>query len=269
MAKRAPQRSRRASPSNTFRFFVPADVIRGRAVHIDDAALIHQIGNVLRLGAGATITLLDNSGWEHTVLLEAVERRTIIGSVQERQLAAGEPRLKLALYIALLRGERFEWVLQKGVELGVSVFVPIISERSIVDDAAEIGTAKVERWERIMREAAEQSRRGRLPKLQPAQLFGPACEHATRRTRSLLLWEGSGAISLRQALHPSVATLRDQAPLSLALFSGPEGGWSDSELDTAIRYNIIPVTLGPRTLRAETAPVAAAAALFYQSGDLE
>ena len=269
MAKRGRSRPGRQSVSNTYRFFVPAGAIRGRDVRLDDGALIHQIGHVLRLGPGATITLLDDSGWEHLVLLDAVERHGVTGSVQERQLAGGEPRLKLALYVALLRGERFEWALQKGVELGVSVFVPVVSERSIVDDAAAIGSAKVERWERIVREAAEQSRRGRLPKLQPAQLFGPACEHATRRTRSLFLWEGSGARGMREALEMAGATVDVPAPLSLALFSGPEGGWSDDELETAIRYNMIPVSLGPRILRAETAPIAAAAAIFYHVRDLE
>ncbi len=269
MVKRSSQRSRRPSTSNTYRFFVSPDSFQGQEVRIDDSSLVHQMGNVLRLDPGTTVTLLDDSGWEYGVVLRAVERHAVTGSVEERTLAVGEPHLKLALYVALLRGERFEWVLQKGVELGVSVFVPVISERSIVDDAADIGAAKVERWARIVREAAEQSRRSRLPKLQPAQLFAPACEQATRRTRTLFLWEGSGAISLRQALQPAVAPVVPLAALSLALFSGPEGGWSEHELETAIRYNMIPVTLGPRTLRAETAPLAAAAAIFYQAGALE
>ncbi len=138
-----------------------------------------------------------------------------------------------------------------------------------MDDAAEIGANKLERWERIIREAAEQSRRGRLPKLQPAQLFGPACEHAVRRARTLLLWEGSGATSMRQVLRGQSVEVDASAPLSFALFSGPEGGFTESELATAIMYNIGLVSLGPRTLRAETAPLAAAAVLLYEHGDLD
>jgi 16S rRNA (uracil1498-N3)-methyltransferase len=215
------------------------------------------------------ITVLDNSGWEYTVHLDAVERHLVAGTVAGRQLAAGEPRLKLALYVALLRGERFEWVLQKGTELGVSVFVPVVCERSVVDDAAEIGAAKIERWERIIREAAEQSRRGRLPKLQPAHLFAPACEHATRRAPALLLWEGSGGSSLRGLLRTLLPPPTQFAPLSIAAFSGPEGGWTEAEVSTAIRYNIQLASLGARTLRAETAPIAAATIMLYEHGDLD
>lgn len=269
MAKRSSRPTSRPATSNTYRFFVDPDVIHGRDVRIEERALVHQIGTVLRLRSSMEVTLLDNSGWEHTVRLESVERHAVSGTVESRQLAAGEPHLKLALYVALLKGERFEWVLQKGTELGVSVFVPVVCERSVVDDAAEIGAAKLERWERIVREAAEQSRRGRLPKLQPAQLFSPACEHATRRERTLLLWEGHGAASLRRTLKESVPRAAPPAPLSLAVFSGPEGGWTESEMATAIMYNIDLVSLGARTLRAETAPIAAAAVLLYEYGDLE
>jgi 16S rRNA (uracil1498-N3)-methyltransferase len=269
MAKRSAHRPARPADSNTYRFFVHPDAIQGRHVRIEESGLIHQIGNVLRLRPDHQITLLDNSGWEHTVRLETVERQMVTGSVEARELAPGEPRLKLTLYVALLKGERFEWVLQKGTELGVSVFVPLICERSVVDDAAAIGAGKQERWERIVREAAEQSRRGRLPKLLPAQRFAPACEHATRRATTLLLWEGRGGTGLRQILRTSEARPTPSGPLSLAVFSGPEGGWSEGEIATAIMYNIGLVSLGSRTLRAETAPIVAATAIFYEHGDLE
>ena len=269
MAKRSSHHAGRAPTSNTYRFFVHPDTIQGSHVRIEETGLVHQIGNVLRLRPGHEVTLLDNSGWEHAVRLDTVERHVIIGTVEMRQPASGEPRLKLALYVALLKGERFEWVLQKGTELGASMFAPIICERSVVDNAAGLGHSKIERWERIVREAAEQSRRGRLPVLLPPQRFSQACEQAAAQAKTLLLWEGSGGTGLRQVLRALDSPLPSSAPLSLAVFSGPEGGWSEDELATAIRYNMRLVSLGPRTLRAETAPIAAAAALFYEHGDLE
>ena len=269
MAKRSSHHAGRAPTSNTYRFFVHPDTIQGSHVRIEETGLVHQIGNVLRLRPGHEITLLDNSGWEHVVRLETVERHVIIGTVEMRRPASGEPRLKLALYVALLKGERFEWVLQKGTELGASMFAPIICERSVVDNAARLGHSKIERWERIVREAAEQSRRGRLPVLLPPQRFSQACEQAVAQAKTLLLWEGSGGTGLRQVLRALDPPLLSSAPLSLAVCSGPEGGWSEDELATAIRYNMRLVSLGPRTLRAETAPIAAAAALFYEHGDLE
>ena len=264
------RKQRRAATSNTYRFFVPPEAIRGGDVVIEESGLAHQLAHVLRLAADTEVTLLDNSGWEYRVVLREITRRVITGHVLERKPAMGEPQLKLTLYIALLKSERFEWVLQKGTELGVTAFVPVVSERSVIDDAGEIGPAKIERWERIVREAAEQSRRARLPKLYPAQTFQHACDHARMSGAALLLWEGSGATGLRAALNRlDGMSWEATTPLSLALFSGPEGGWSEGEISSAMMCNISLVSLGPRTLRAETAPIAAAAAVFFQFGELE
>lgn len=259
--------------SNTYRFFVAPEAIEGRQIRLDDPALGHQLGHVLRLGAGDQVTLLDNSGWEYTAVLEQVGRDGIVATIERKALAETEPQLKLALYVALLRGERFEWVLQKGTELGVCAFVPVVCQRSVVDDIADIGAAKLERWERIIREAAEQSRRAKLPKLRPAMLFDAACDHALRRSQPYVLWEGSGATGLRTLLR--AAAQRTAAhpgpgqPFSIALLSGPEGGLTESELATATMYRIPLASLGPRTLRAETAPIAAAAAVLFEHGDLD
>lgn len=276
MSKRRQHEARRQNQaeSNTYRFFVAPETLQGRRVQIADPALTHQLHSVLRLGSGDHVTLLDNSGWEYTVELDQVERAVVTGLIERKALAETEPRLKLSLYVALLRGERFEWVLQKGTELGVTSFVPVVCQRSVVDDIADIGTAKIERWERIIREAAEQSRRAKLPKLRPAMLFEPACEHAQRRSQAYLLWEGSGAMALRTLLRQAPAALAalpstTTTPFSVALFSGPEGGFTESELAAATLYRVALASLGPRTLRAETAPIAAAAAVLYEHGDLD
>jgi 16S rRNA (uracil1498-N3)-methyltransferase len=273
MAKRrqrhAEGRRRAQADSNTYRFFVAPEAINGRAVRIDEPALTHQLSHVLRLAPGDRITLLDNSGWEYAVALEQVDRDRAAGVIEQRSLAETEPRLKLSLYVALLRGERFEWVLQKGTELGVSAFVPVVCQRSVIDDIADISGAKVERWERIVREAAEQSRRAKLPKLRPAMLFDAACEHAIRRSRAFVLWEGDGARSLRTLLRDHPAAVAGNAPFSISLLSGPEGGLTESELATAVMYRMGLASLGPRTLRAETAPLAAAASVLWEYGDLD
>lgn len=288
MPKHSRPARRQTTQSNTYRFFVDSGAIHGRDVLLDDAELTHQLGTVLRLRPGDKITLLDNSGWQHVVALESVERGRVSGTVERKELAGGEPRTKLTLYIALMRPERFEWVLQKGTELGVSAFVPLICERSTIADADELSPNKLERWQRIIREAAEQSRRGKLPRLAPALFFPAACDHAAQRGTALLLWEGAGVPSLRHVLqnaerggdgviggagdHGSAAqplTPSPSHPFSVALFSGPEGGFSAGEFATALRYDMIAVTLGPRTLRAETAPIVATSAILYEMGDLD
>ena len=286
MPKHTRPARRQTIQSNTYRFFVDSGVIHGRDVLLEDGELAHQIGTVLRLRPGEKITLLDNSGWQHIVALHTVERGRVAGTVERKELAGGEPRTKLTLYVALMRPERFEWVLQKGTELGVSAFVPLICERSTIADADELSANKLERWNRIIREAAEQSRRGKLPRLTPALFLPAACDQAAQRGTALLLWEGGGVRSLRSVLQHNMGQadkdpqhlpislspalpLSPPHPFSVALFSGPAGGFSAGEFETALRYDMIAVTLGPRTLRAETAPIVATSAIFYEMGDLE
>jgi 16S rRNA (uracil1498-N3)-methyltransferase len=213
--------------------------------------------------------LLDNTGWEYVVSLEQVNRDQVTGSVTSKALAATEPQHKLSLYVALLKGERFEWVLQKATEIGVCAIVPVVCQRSIIDDIAEVSQTKIERWERIIREAAEQSRRAKLPKLRPAMLFDVACEHAARRSQAFVLWEGGGAQSLRSLLRSPSSPPNEHSAFSTSLLSGPEGGFTESELATAALYRIQLASLGPRILRAETAPIAAATAVLFEHGDLD
>ena len=258
-----PKHPQRSGLSNTYRFFVAPSAFRDDDVHVVDAALAHQLGKVLRLQPSDRILLLDDTGWEHTVTITSIGRQEFTGRVEERVPSSGEPRLHLTLYVALLKGDRFELVLQKGTELGASRFVPLMTARSLADPAAGAGTAKRERWERIVREAAEQSRRGRLPVLAAPQPFEQACMEASTAARTMLLWEGANAQGLADAL-----AVGKSDPRPLALFSGPEGGWTEDEVAVAVGYNMIPVSLGPRILRAETAPIAAAAAIFFGHGDL-
>jgi 16S rRNA (uracil1498-N3)-methyltransferase len=285
MPKRSRASQRQTTISNTYRFFIETDAIHGRDVLIEDSELSHQIGTVLRLRAGERVLMLDNCGWQYIVALGEIERGHVAGTIERKELADGEPRTKITLYAALMRPERFEWVLQKGTELGVSAFVPLICERSTIADADALSDHKQERWRRIIREAAEQSRRGKLPRLAPAVLFPAACDQAAQRGTALLLWEGAGVPSLRQVLHRQgdkeagrqgerespllPVSLSPRLPFSVALFSGPEGGFSAGEFATALRYGMIAVTLGPRTLRAETAPLVATSAILYEMGDLE
>src|SRR5262245_17859691 len=114
MPKRARQPRRQTTQSNTYRFFVDAGAFHGRDVVVEDGELAHQISAVLRLRPGERVLLLDNSGWQYVVALTSVEHGRVTGAVEQKQLAVGEPRTKLTLYVAVLRPDRFEWVLQKG-----------------------------------------------------------------------------------------------------------------------------------------------------------
>ena len=139
----------------------------------------HQMRHVLRLRPGERVLLLDNGGWPTRRRSPATSAREVAFDLIERRVAAGEPAVHLTLYQAVLKGERFDWALQKGTEIGVSRFVPVICERSVVGDRTAIEQKRA-RWERIIQEAAEQSGRARLPELAPSQSLADALQRARR-----------------------------------------------------------------------------------------
>jgi len=258
------------------RFFVPRSCFQGDSVTLG-GAVVHQIRDVLRLQPGDSIIVLDDSGWEYQVRLATVRYDEVSGQVQQKVLARTEPRAKLTLYQSLLKGDRFEYVLQKGTELGIVEFVPVVADRCAIGSVDEVGKAKLARWERIVSEAAEQSRRGRLPRLHPPLLFAQACERARRSDLAILPWEEERMRSMRAMLRdsdspppmvqgkPSLV----RRPFSVSIFIGPEGGFTAREADHARRYGIVPVSLGPRILRADTAALVAATVVLYELEDLQ
>ncbi|MBI4321013.1 MAG: 16S rRNA (uracil(1498)-N(3))-methyltransferase [Chloroflexi bacterium] len=248
------------------RFFVSPQSI-GRSTVSLVGPQAHQIHNVLRLGLGDTVVVLDNSGWQYEVEITSADSTLVTGRVRGKSLVTTEPRTKITLYQGLLRGSRFELVLQKCTELGVVAFVPTICERSLVGNIDEASASRIQRWQRIIAEAAEQSGRGKMPTLRSAQLFQQACEES--RVVSLLAWEGEEMLGMRSFLR---RTSGDNGvpgkPFSINIFIGPEGGFSVAEVQRARAYGIVPVSLGARTLRAETAAIVTAAITLHEMGDM-
>lgn len=242
------------------RFFVPAGSLRHGEL-IVGGGRAHQIHDVLRLRAGEVIAALDNSGAEYRVELTRVERAAVQGRVVEQVSASREPRTRLTLYQSLLKADRFEWVLQKGTEIGISEFVPVITSRVVADS---VSRGKRTRWERILVEAAEQSGRSKIPLLQAVQRYEEALkEIATRRGLALIPWEEEHGADLRSVLNAA----DPDSPISL--FIGPEGGFEAGEIDLARAHDVRPITLGLRILRAETASLVAASAILFALGELD
>lgn len=246
----------------THRFFIPPDWFTPPTVYLR-GNLVHQIKTVLRLQPAEEIVVLDNSGQEWRVQLTDFGRAEIRGQLVATQPTQGEPTVYLTLYQGTLKGQKFESVLQKGTELGVCRFVPTLCQRSVVSKQADL-TPKQARWERIIQEAAEQSRRGRLPVLAPAaplvQAIRQASQEAPPDSLLLLPWE--------EASEPSLKTvLTAVKPTSVAVFIGPEGGFTTEEAVLARQAGIHLVTLGPRILRAETAGLAVCSAILYELGE--
>jgi 16S rRNA (uracil1498-N3)-methyltransferase len=219
---------------------------------------------VLRLRPGERVIAFDGLGNEYTVSLTNLRDEQAIGTIESQSSLATEPSLQLTLYQALLPREKFELVLQKATELGVSTFVPLATERSLVPPAS-LDAARLQRWRRIVEESAEQSGRGGVPAVKSPQSLKDALAEVQGQP-ALLAWERESQRGLRQTL----TELRKGDELTeLALFVGPEGGFSPAEADSARESGLTTVSLGPRILRAETAGPVLAALVLYELGELD
>jgi 16S rRNA (uracil1498-N3)-methyltransferase len=222
----------------------------------------HQISRVLRLKPGDRVVLVNGAGSEAIVRLDEVRASGVTGTVESVRPSRPEPGLSLTLYQALVPRDRFETVLQKGTEIGISRFVPTWCERSIVPGGERIDDKRLERWRRIVTEAAEQCERGIVPDVSPPLRFADAVAGAVAAGPTLIAWERERERSIQSGL-------RDALPgSSLSLFVGPEGGFSSTEIAVAQDAEAITVSLGPRILRTETAGPILAALALYEAGDL-
>lgn len=241
------------------RFFLKPEDITGHYVAFPrDTA--HQIIHVLRLGEGDQVDVLDNLGHIHHVRLGvATAGMTLTGKIIETNPVTTEPELSISLYFGLSSREKVEWILQKGTEVGVSAFFPFLSSRTLVQSSS-LTTKKLARWERIIKEAAEQSGRGRLPVLdQPKFIDAYFSDVANKNHLCLIAWENA------RAEHASLSELLEGFEGdSMALFVGPEGGFSEDEVSHAQKAGCQVVSLGARTLRMETAAIVFPALVLYE-----
>jgi 16S rRNA (uracil1498-N3)-methyltransferase len=219
------------------------------------------------LGSGDTIHVLNNEGWEFEVEIQSTRRDQVTGQVLKRWRVASEPQLHLTLFQSRLRQNKFELILQKGTELGAASFVPVVTERSLNRQMA-LKQNKKNRWQRIIREAAEQSGRGLIPELTQPLDFDAALEAAQTSQLAMIPWTGEKEKSIPGVLAASQPSA-SQPMRSIALFLGPEGGFSEAEIQAAQAANIIPITLGPRILRAETAAIVAITLAMSAAGEME
>jgi 16S rRNA (uracil1498-N3)-methyltransferase len=251
------------------RFYVsPAILIGAKAGQVITLRgdLAQQITRVLRMREGDDIWLFGGPGYEYRTKLVSLGKDEVSGELLTRRRIKADPLHPVDLYLSLLnKPDKFEWALQKCTELGASRFVPVIAERSVSN---ALGANKRERWERIIQEAVEQSGRGALPILEDAISLAEAIDAESDRmdesgTHVVLMPALGADLSLEDALEDA-----NNEDGSVSIFIGPEGGFSDDELFAANKRGILLVNLGPRTLRAETAALAALALTFYELGEM-
>ncbi|HEX3046959.1 MAG TPA: 16S rRNA (uracil(1498)-N(3))-methyltransferase [Bacillota bacterium] len=243
------------------RFFIPSNQIKDNQAILTGNDRRHLV-NVLRQGVGDEITVLNGKGQEFLAKIMRIDADSVIAELLEETNRPTEPKVRLNLIQSLPKLDKFEWIIQKNTELGVSRFQPVITERSMVKIKGELQGRKEERWRKIIQEAAEQSGRKIVPELAHVKSWDETLD-GLGKDLALIPWEGERERSLKDVLSELVTV-----PEEITIIIGPEGGFSQKEVEEAIQKGAVPVTLGPRILRTETAGLVVATAIFYQFGDL-
>ncbi len=216
----------------------------------------HHLTRVLRLAVGDNVTLFDGQGGEYPGEITAIDKKHVSVLTGSHLPRDNESPLRIHLGIAVSRGERMDWIVQKATELGVTALTPLSTEHTGVKLAGERADKKLQHWRQIAISACEQCGRNRLPAIHALQ--------------SLDVWLAATTAERKFVLHHRADALDigGKSPASVALLIGPEGGLGMSEILLAERAGYAALRLGPRVLRTETAPLAAIAILQGWWGDL-
>ena len=243
------------------RFIIPSDSVLGDTVIIT-GDIFHHMAHVLRLKMGTRLSLSDGNGHEYVGSISRIDGESLAVKLEEFSIApAAETGPKITLFQGLPKGDKLEWILQKCTELGAAEIVPFVAARSVSRPAAVRIQEKLERWRRIVLEAARQSKRMTVPQVTFAADLSEVCRQADHPVK-LLLWEEEQTRSLRMLLAGI------QSPQRIAVIVGPEGGLTREEVNCALKCGFISVSLGKRIVRTETAGLAILAILQFHWGDI-
>lgn len=237
------------------RFFADSDSFAGDKIVLGKDETRH-LRDVLRLAEGDEVAVFDGSGVDYTCVIENMSKKGTILAVSSKHASPSEESpLSLKMCVALTKGDRFEFVIQKCVELGVAKLVPLITDRCDVKlhDKTE---SKMDRWKKIVIESSKQCGRGVLMQISEPKSFGTLLQSS----------EKDGMILFSERDGEAMSDIKSTKELSALI--GPEGGWSDDELAAAKEAGVRIITLGGRILRAETAAISIATILQHRHGDI-
>lgn len=242
------------------KFFVsPADIQAGTILLTGENAA-H--ARVLRLKNGDELTVCDGCGTDFCCTVSDVSAGSVRLAVRSSAPSAAEPDVFCSVYMAFPKADKLEHVIQKATELGAAEIVAFPSERCVSRPDDRSLAKKLERWQKIAASAAEQSGRGRIPKVIVLGSFDEALRRAAACDLPLFPYENEQQLSLRSAVGNAEYK-------TVSIVTGPEGGFSPEEVRLAQQYQMKICTLGPRILRCETAPLCALTAVLYAVGALD
>ena len=242
------------------RVYIAPEQVEGDFVRFSGDGIRH-VRKVLRLREGDTLLATDGAGTEYLLRIVSTPEG-IGGTIEKRESPRRESPLKITLVQAVPKKDLMDMVVQKAVELGVSEIRPVLSARTVVSLEGPRQRAREERWERIMAAAVAQSGRTRMPLLRKVQTWEDFLKEPVDLDLKVMLCEGGGNRGLGEVLRAV------KIPAGALVAVGPEGGWSAGEVEDGRRAGFECAGLGPRTLRTETAGLAALSVLQFVCGDL-
>lgn len=244
------------------RFYVNKDGINDNIITISGNDVSH-IKNVLRLVPGEEIDVCDGISTDYTAVIETIGNNTVTSKIIAKRINLNESPVIIYLFQGLPKSDKMDLIIQKCTELGVSKIFPVITNRTVVKiNSATDEEKKIERWQRISLEASKQSCRGLVPTVENILGFEKAIRKAAEISDiSILAYENEENGKLKELLKNSKAR-------TISIFIGPEGGFEENEVKAAVNLGIMPVKLGPRILRTETAGLAVLSAVMYELGDI-
>lgn len=238
------------------RIYTDSPLSEGASAELDDNAAQH-VGRVLRMQPGHELLLFNGDGNDYPAAITDASKKRVQVTVGPPEPNATESALKIVLGQALSKGDRMDYAIQKAVEMGVTRIVPLTTERCDVKLKGDREDKRLRHWHSVAISAAEQCGRARVPEVLPVMKLSEWFEHAGDCDARLVLH------------HRTEQSLNSLAkPARVALMIGPEGGLSPDEIAAAETAGFLPVALGPRVLRTETAPVAAMALCQWLWGDI-
>ncbi|WP_027308572.1 16S rRNA (uracil(1498)-N(3))-methyltransferase [Caloramator sp. ALD01] len=243
------------------KFFVKTDNIINDKINITNDDVQH-ITKVLRLKIGDSIQICDGNENEYICDIVEINKKSVICQIKEKFKNRNESNINIVLFQGLPKAQKMELIIQKGVEIGVKEFYPIITERVVVKTDGKDISNKLERWNRIAYEAAKQSNRGIIPTVNNLISFEEALDILKMFDLIVVPYEKEKSTSFKELFNES----RDYK--NIAVIIGPEGGFSEEEINIFIKNGFKPITLGPRILRTETAGLVASTILLYELSDI-
>ena len=214
----------------------------------------------LRMKKGEALTLCTEDGRRHSCEITSIDRETVTVRVLSSTVCEQEPTVKIHLFVALLKGDKIDDVVQKAIELGAVTITPILSKRCVSRPDEKAMLKKIARWQKIAESAASQSRRGVIPTVCPLIDIKKLPDELRSFDKAVVFYECSG--------EPLSALIKED-DREIALITGCEGGFEEEEIDRLREAGVRVATLGKRILRAQTAPIAALCAVMLLTGNLE